>query len=242
MKTPTVFLLNRKSLLLQWKHTSLEKVQDTVRDAQRQLQDHFQDRIVEIVLGYGELAVYLNDTSTARHFAHKLKTFKFQIQEGVQYEQPRLITIPVCYSEPYALDSRELAAHHDCSVAALVQLHTAPTYTVSFLGFLPGFPYLIGLPNELATPRKTTPRPHVAAGSVGIGGAQTGVYTQESPGGWHIIGRTPVSFFSVENSPPAFLRAGDKVQFKSISVKEYEQIQQEVQQGKHRIETTVYYG
>jgi inhibitor of KinA len=93
---------------------------------------------------------------------------------------------------------------------------------VSCIGFVPGFPFLAGLPRKLATPRRATPRKEIPAGSVGIGGAQTGIYPLRSPGGWNLIGRTPVRLFDPEKSPPASLRAGDRVRFRAITREEFE--------------------
>jgi inhibitor of KinA len=115
-----------------------------------------------------------------------------------------------------------VARHTGFSAEEVIQRHTAAEYRVHCIGFSPGFPYLGGLPPELATPRRATPRKIVPAGSVGIGGAQTGVYPLPSPGGWHLIGRTPCQLFSVEKSPPAMLRTGDRVRFRSITREEFE--------------------
>jgi inhibitor of KinA len=103
-----------------------------------------------------------------------------------------------------------------------VDLHSEAEYRVSCIGFVPGFPFLAGLPKELATPRRAAPRKEIPAGSVAIGGAQTGIYPLRSPGGWNLIGRTPLHLFDPEKTPPAFLRAGDRVRFRAITREEFE--------------------
>lgn len=133
----------------------------------------------------------------------------------------RTITIPVCYSGEYGPDLITVARHAGLSERQVVQLHAAITYTVGAIGFRPGFPYLIGLPPKLHTPRRSTPRKTVPRGSVGIGGEQTGVYPLESPGGWNLIGQTPLSLFDATQAEPSLLRVGDRVKFKPITPEEF---------------------
>jgi inhibitor of KinA len=103
-------------------------------------------------------------------------------------------------------------------------MHSNAHYRVNCLGFTPGFPYLSGLPPALRTPRRPVPRKQVPAGSVGIGGSQTGIYPMTSPGGWNIIGRTPIRLFNPQKNPPALLCAGDSVRFRPITLDEFEQL------------------
>lgn len=130
---------------------------------------------------------------------------------------PSIVEIPVCYDETFALDLDEVSKHAGLSPQAVVDLHSGAKYRVDCLGFTPGFPYLSGLPPVLATPRRPVPRKEVAAGSVAIGGAQTGVYPTRSPGGWNVIGRTPLRLFDPKKFPPALLHVGDCVRFRSIT-------------------------
>lgn len=125
----------------------------------------------------------------------------------------RLHEIPVAYGGEAGPDLAEVAALRGLSEGEVVRLHAEPAYTVGFLGFAPGFPYLIGLPERLATPRLATPRTKVPAGSVGIGGGFTGIYPRATPGGWRLIGRTGVELFDPGRDPPAFLLPGDRVRF-----------------------------
>ena len=129
----------------------------------------------------------------------------------------RLVLLPVCYDLRVAPDLQDVAGIHKISIDELVRLHSAPEYVVHFLGFSPGFPYLGGLDAALTTPRLATPRTSVPAGSVAIGGAQTGIYPMASPGGWRIVGRTPVALFDARAWPPAALRMGDRIRFQPVS-------------------------
>jgi len=133
----------------------------------------------------------------------------------------QVVEIPVCYASTFAPDLEEVAAHARMSVADVVGLHSGADYLVYAIGFTPGFPYLGGLPEALAIPRRSTPRTHVPAGSVAIGGQQTGIYPVDSPGGWHIIGRTPLPIFRPAADPAALLRPGDRVRFKPIWATEF---------------------
>ena len=132
--------------------------------------------------------------------------------------QNRLVEIPVCYGGEFGPDLADVARHTGLSAERVVELHVSAEYRVYFLGFSPGFPYLGGMPPELTTPRLPAPRKRVPLGSVAIGGAQTGIYSVESPGGWRLIGRTAMRLFDAEAEPPAALQIGDRVRF--VQVKE----------------------
>jgi len=134
----------------------------------------------------------------------------------------RSVEIPVCYDPEFAPDLDDVARHAQISREEVVDLHSVAEYRVACIGFVPGFPFLAGLPKKLATPRRDTPRKEIPPGSVGIGGAQTGIYPLRSPGGWNLIGRTPLTLFNPKKNPPALLRAGDRVRFHAITREEFE--------------------
>jgi inhibitor of KinA len=139
---------------------------------------------------------------------------------------PQIVEIPVCYDSEFALDLERVAEHTKLSAGEAVDLHSAAEYRVACIGFVPGFPFLTGLAKKLATPRRDTPRKKIPPGSVGIGGAQTGIYPLRSPGGWNLIGRTPLKLFDPTKSPPALLRAGDRVRFRAITREEFESLKE----------------
>ena len=147
-----------------------------------------------------------------------LATFEARIRAVLTQPQSPLTSgkihdVPVRYGGDSGPDFDAVCRDHAIDSKTLIQLHTEPEYVVTAIGFTPGFPYLEGLPKNLKTPRRSTPRRHVPAGSVGIGGSQTGVYPFETPGGWHLIGRTDTKFFDLNSSPPALLQPGDRVHF-----------------------------
>ena len=133
-----------------------------------------------------------------------------------------LLEIPVCYEAEFAFDLEHVAKHAGLHWKEVVDLHCATEYRVHCVGFTPGFPFLGGLSRKLATPRREVPRKEIPAGSVAIGGSQTGIYPIKSPGGWNLIGRTPLRLFDSNQNPPALLRAGDRVRFRSITREEFE--------------------
>ncbi|MBS1841866.1 MAG: 5-oxoprolinase subunit PxpB [Acidobacteria bacterium] len=139
----------------------------------------------------------------------------------VRLPAARLREIPVCYGSEFGPDLAEVASIHKLSLDEIIRLHSSVTYTAFFLGFVPGFAYLGGLPAELATPRLASPRKSVPAGSVAIGGNQTGVYPASTPGGWRLIGRTPLKLFDPTVAHASFFEIGDEVRFVPISAEEF---------------------
>jgi inhibitor of KinA len=145
----------------------------------------------------------------------------FERAEAAPLPEPRRVEIPVCYGGEFGPDLDDVAAAHGLAPSKVVKLHSSAEYFVYFLGFAPGFAYLAGLPDELATPRLAKPRKRIPAGSVGIAGNQTAVYPFATPGGWQLIGRTPVSMFRAGREPMSLLAMGDVVRFKPISPEEF---------------------
>ena len=135
-----------------------------------------------------------------------------------------VITIPVCYDVSLGIDLETMSTQKNIHIEDIVQLHIKQLYDVYMIGFLPGFAYMGMVDEKLATPRLSQPRTRVAAGSVGIAGNQTGIYPLDSPGGWNIIGQTPLQMFNINKEEPCLLKPGDKVEFKSISLDEFNQL------------------
>jgi len=138
----------------------------------------------------------------------------------------RNVEIPVCYDPEFAPDIDDIARHSQLSATEIVDLHSTNQYRVACIGFVSGFTFLAGLPKNLATPRRDVPRKEIPAGSVGIGGAQTGIYPLRSPGGWNLIGRTPLKLFDPTKDPPTLLCPGDRVRFRAITREEFESSKQ----------------
>ena len=147
-----------------------------------------------------------------------------------------IVHIPVAYGGEYGPDLEDVGDHNGLSSQEVIDIHSGTGYRVFMLGFAPGFPYLGGMDERIACPRLQTPRVRVPAGSVGIAESQTGVYPNDSPGGWRIIGRTPVKLFDPNAEPPAAILPGSKVVFDPVSESEYQSIAGEVESGNYKIE------
>ncbi|WP_421531882.1 5-oxoprolinase subunit PxpB [Lelliottia amnigena] len=168
--------------------------------------------VVEAIPGMNNITVVLrNPQSLALDAIERLQRW-WEESEALEPES-RFIEIPVVYGGAGGPDLGEVARHAGLAEKQVVELHSSIDYVVWFLGFQPGFPYLGGLPERLATPRRAEPRLQVPAGSVGIGGAQTGIYPLVSPGGWQLIGHTPLPLFDSKRDEPVLLRPGDTVRF-----------------------------
>ncbi len=155
---------------------------------------------------------------------------------------PRIILLPVVYGGEYGPDLPFVCEHSGLTQAEVIKIHTGTNYLIYMLGFTPGFPYLGGMDQRIATPRLKNPRTKIPGGSVGIAGSQTGVYPLESPGGWQLIGRTPLRLFDPEQHQPALLQAGDYVRFYQVTEEEYQTLLQQVKEGTYTVETREYTG
>lgn len=174
--------------------------------------------LIDLVPAYASLTIHYDplywDFAALQHAV--LALFSADDANQNPRQPTREIQIPVCYEADFGIDLAEVSSHAGLSVQAVIERHAAQVYRVYFLGFTPGFAYLGGLDPTLAMARKPTPRARVPAGSVGIAGAQTGVYSQATPGGWQIVGRTPLTLFDPSRSPPSLLAPGDRVRFTAI--------------------------
>lgn len=133
----------------------------------------------------------------------------------------RRITIPICYGAEFGPDLDEVSAYSKISVDEIIKIHSSSIYVVHMIGFVPGFAYLGGMDTRLSTPRRKTPRAKVPSGSIGIAGQQTGIYSLNTPGGWQIIGRTPLTLFDPNRKEASLLKAGDEVSFEPVSVEKF---------------------
>ena len=194
--------------------------------------------VIELAPAYTSVAVFFDPTTIARSSGAPDKVFdwlatrihaalagrngsrRIRISKG----DVRIVEIPVCYDSEFAPDLDDVASHAQTTTKQVVDLHSTAEYRVACIGFVPGFPFLAGLPEKLATPRRDTPRKEIPPGSVGIGGAQTGIYPLRSPGGWNLIGRTPLKLFDPTKNPPTVLCPGDRVRFRAITREEFKSL------------------
>jgi KipI family sensor histidine kinase inhibitor len=216
------FLMGDRGLLLQFGEKICPEVNEKVRRMALAIHEERIEGIVETVPSYRSLLILYNPLVVS---IEDLKRRLVGIEEALQHisiEERKLIRIPVAYGGAYGPDLSYVARYHQLSSEEVIRLHCSRLYLIYMIGFIPGFPYMGELPEVLVTPRLKTPRLSVPAGSVGIAQSQTGIYPIESPGGWQIVGRTPVKLFVPEKEPPAVLRMGDLVQFYPIREDEFE--------------------
>lgn len=177
--------------------------------------------VVEVTTSYTTIAVFIDSTVDLPALQEQIATLLANAPNK-SYRRSSTVEVPVCYAPEFGLDLDRIAAQVKMSPDSVVELHSKSSYTVACIGFMPGFPYLTGLPVGLRTARLEEPRVRVPVGSVAIANDQTGIYPLESPGGWNIIGRTPLRLFDISKTEPSLLRAGDKVRFVPINRAEFE--------------------
>jgi inhibitor of KinA len=191
------------------------------------------DGMVDIIPGYRSISITFDlfrvsttqRCDSASGFVREKLTRAYESCGSTkQSSHSRHLSIPVCYHPKFALDIEYIAEQKKISTGEIVRLHTAPVYQVYLIGFLPGFPYLGFVDTQLEVPRKSTPRAAIPAGSVGVAGKQTGIYPLQSPGGWQIIGRTPLRLFDPLRFPPALFDLEDRITFYEIDEKEFDRI------------------
>jgi len=184
----------------------------------------FVDRVpafASLVVHYEPLLIHAADSGSPHDaFVAALQHLLADVRDDA-LPPPRTVEVPVCYGGELGPDLEDVARQHGIDANEVIDIHASGDYLVYMVGFMPGFAYLGGLSSRIATPRRQTPRTTVPAGSVGIGGEQTGVYPLVSPGGWNLIGRTPLRIFDIGRIEPALLVTGDRVRFVPISFSEF---------------------
>ena len=183
--------------------------------------------VIETIPTYRSLLlVYDPSITNLAKLQKELQKLEEQLEE-IQIPPPDTVEIPVCYGEEFGPDIEFVAETHNLSVKEVIQLHSDPEYLIYMVGFTPGFPFLGGLSEKLYTPRLETPRTFVPKGSVGIANNQTGIYPVSSPGGWQLIGRSPIKLFAPERPNPFLYQAGDHIKFRPITLEEYSRLAKE---------------
>ncbi len=227
LPAPRFFPMGDQALIVEFGDRVDPALSAEIAAVAQRLRDSRPIGVLDVVPAYSTLALHYDPAAVGAGttpYEALVETIDawLKTQTAATPQAGRLIEIPVCYGGAFGEDLEALAESHDLSVEEAIAIHSGATYHVHMLGFVPGFAYLGGLDARLATPRRDTPRPHVPAGSVAIGGAQTGVYPLDTPGGWQIIGRTPLQLFKPDATPPSLLNAGDAVRFVPIDMQEFE--------------------
>jgi len=225
-----IFPLGDAAITIDMGNTISEALNQKALAIQRWLKNHPFEGLKDCLVAYSSCTVLYNPLTIKKHYHPETTIFDWvagRLQQAYKQAEElpavhkEIIRIPVCYEGPFAPDIALVAEQKQLSVNEVINIHTAGTYNVYMIGFLPGFSYMGQVSEQIAVPRKQHPA-QVTAGSVGIAGSQTGIYPLNSPGGWQIIGRTPVKLFDPSLPEPVKLQAGDRVQFFAITQHEFE--------------------
>lgn len=217
-------LVGDKGLLVEFGEGIDPSVNQEVHAMVKNLTANKPNGITDIIPAYRSVLIsydpQLMNPYMIEYFLHQLRV---GIKEG-DISPSTIVEIPVCYGGEYGPDIENVARHNDITIDDVIETHCKPEYLIYMTGFTPGFPFLGGLPENLTTPRLETPRLKVPKGSVGIANNQTGIYPIESPGGWQLIGRTPLNLFDPSRANPLLYKAGDSIRFIPVTKNEYKDI------------------
>lgn len=223
-----------QGLVVEFGNAISEEMNRRVHRLAAQLIQTRDSAILEVVPTYRSLLIYFDPLTVSREhltaLVRQLADADTTVERAAD-SSARVIRIPVCYGGEFGPDLEAVASHNGLTPGEVIKIHTATPYRIFMLGFTPGFPYLGGMSEKIATPRLEKPRVRIPAGSVGIAGGQTGFYPVESPGGWRLIGRTPILAFNPEAPRPFLFAPGDYLQFASVSFAEYQDILGQVETG-----------
>lgn len=239
---PRIRAMGERAILIEFEAEISEKTLEKVLFYKNEIQKHYFEVKVEVINTYNSLLVYY--LYTIEDVYDEILTLGglFRGTKITKKTTVQLFNIPVCYDAEFGLDLKLISRVKHLSPEQIIRLHTRPIYTVYFIGFLPGFLYLGGLDKKLQISRKIQPRMEVQKGAVGIGENQTGIYPKSSPGGWQIIGNSPVPLFDKNRLPPCEISAGDKVKFHQVSKGEFLKISEEIKEGKFQFKKAGYEG
>jgi inhibitor of KinA len=213
---PRYRIMGDGALLVEVGDTIHDEINSKVRRLFIALKERLPGLLLDAVPAYASLLLIFDPLKTSASQLQNAIDRLFHGLDDFDIPAPTIFEIPVVYGEEYGPDLKWVSRYHGISVEEVIHLHTETVYRVFMIGFSPGFPYLGELPEALETPRKETPRTAVPKGSVGLAQKQTGIYPSPSPGGWQIIGRTPLELFNPSKEPPALLQMGDRVRFRRI--------------------------
>lgn len=224
-----------KALIIEFGDKIEEEVSNKIRELNLTIANSNILGIDEMVPTYRSLMVIYDPMFVGfDKLAEEIKDMENRMS-GINLPVAKVVEIPTLYSGEYGPDINFVAEHNNMSVEEVIKIHTSGEYLIYMIGFTPGFPYLGGMSERIATPRLQVPRTKIPPGSVGIAGSQTGIYPIESPGGWQLIGRTPVKLYDPYRSDPVLLSAGDYIKFVSVTEKEYRDISNMESKGKYRV-------
>lgn len=220
-----------------------KETNEKIRSLSALIQEENIEGVLEWIPTYTAVSIFYDPVKTTFETLSERIRDLYENISHVAIPPADVVTIPVCYGgKDFGPDLATVASHNKRTEEEVINIHTGTDYLIYMMGFSPGFPYLGGMSDEIATPRLDSPRTKIPAGSVGIAGSQTGVYPNESPGGWQIIGQTPLKLYDPQSEKPILLSTGNYVRFKSITKEEFETIREAVTQGNYQPEIKPYEG
>lgn len=222
MECTRIYSIHDQAITFEFADKISEEVNIHIIALQDFIEQHPFEGLIECVPAYSSLTIYFDKTSNPIQIIDTIKLYNSKLKTQNQ-QQTNIKIIPVCYE--LGDDFSNICSVLNLKADELIQLHSTPTYRVFMIGFTPGFPYMGTVPEALEMPRKNIPSLNIEEGSVAIAGKQTGIYPRNSPGGWHVIGKTPVKMYDIKRDPSCFLKAGDLVNFKPISKEAFDQYQ-----------------
>ncbi len=233
MNSPRIYAIHDQAITIEIGNEINEVINLEVLKLKEDFETTPFEGFIECVPAYSSLTIYFDDNRTLEEIRNEIKNRLEKKNSSIKKSRLietslgstikiKPIIIPVCYDVEYGTDLTWLSEHLNLDIDEIILLHTQTIFRVYMMGFIPGFAYMGTLPEKLHAPRKQTPAQHIPIGSVAIAGKQTGIYPSAVPGGWQIIGRTPHLMFDKKRNPCSLLKAGDAIQFKSISKKDFE--------------------
>ena len=223
--------MDESNLLMEWPGAISEDIMREIAAWQHAIEKNLSPIILECFAAYRSLLITYDHQQID---AEDLEIELLKLPVSKRKLRSKKWQVPVYYDEEVAPDLEKFCEEKNLTLKQLIKKHTSPLYDIHFYGFLPGFMYLGGLDDALGHPRKATPDNSIPAGSVAIGGQQTGIYPTTSPGGWHVIGNCPIKLFDVTQDPPCPFKPGDQIRFKSVAKKQYDKIKDEVASGTYK--------
>lgn len=222
--------LGDRAILIEFGKEIDEEIYKSVRNISNLLESEPPEWLVELVPAYTTLTLFYSPEQVYRAFqesklpyemiTQELRRLLDSLQQDIKSEERR-VEIPICYGGDFGPDLEYVAEYNHLSEQEVIEIHSSADYLIYMLGFAPGFPYIGGMSKKITAPRRKSPRQNIPPGTVGIAGEQTGIYPLRTPGGWQLIGRTPLKLFNPNDPSPTLFQAGDHIQFRPISYEEY---------------------
>ena len=223
------------SLLIEFGNEISPEINQKMKTTVKLMKEQHIEGVVDMIPAFCSLLINYDPRVISYEELYDRMKALVKVEVKAEAGVKRVFEIPVCYGGEYGPDIENIAEHAGLSVEEVIKIHSSRDYLIYMLGFLPGFTYLGGLDERIHTPRLANPRLKINAGSVGIGGSQTGIYPLDSPGGWQLMGMTPVKTYDPEREVPILMEAGDYIRFVPVDEEEYFRIQELVEKGEYQV-------